>query len=164
MDSSALSSLTQQVLVAAFVLSMVFGAIAQRTHFCTMGAVSDIVNMGDWARMRMWVMAMGVAMIGFNAMAAAGWVDPHNSIYAGPRLIWLSALVGGAMFGFGMVLASGCGSKTLVRIGSGNLKSAVVFVVLGIAAFATLKGITAVARVDTVDKAAITIASGTDLP
>ena len=68
------------------------------------------------------------------------------------------------MFGFGMVLASGCGSKTLVRIGSGNLKSAVVFVVLGIAAFATLKGITAVARVDTVDKAALTLATGTDLP
>ena len=160
-DTGALAT---QVLWAAFALSVVLGAIMQRTHFCTMGAVSDIVNMGDWARMRMWVMAMGVAMIGFNAMVALGWIDASKSLYAGPRLIWLSAIVGGAMFGFGMVLASGCGSKTLVRIGSGNLKSAVVFVVLGIAAFATLKGITAVARVGTVDKAAVTIASGTDLP
>ena len=64
-----------QVLWAAFGLSVVLGAIMQRTHFCTMGAVADIVNMGDWTRMRMWVMAMGVAMIGFNAMVALGWLD-----------------------------------------------------------------------------------------
>jgi uncharacterized membrane protein YedE/YeeE len=164
MQEIDMGALATQVLWAAFGLSVLLGAIMQRTHFCTMGAVSDIVNMGDWGRMRMWVMAMGVAMIGFNAMVAAGWIDASKSLYAGPRFIWLSAMVGGALFGFGMVLASGCGSKTLVRIGSGNLKSAVVFIVLGLAAFATLKGITAVARVDTVDRIAIHAASGTDLP
>jgi hypothetical protein len=68
------------------------------------------------------------------------------------------------MFGFGMVLASGCGSKTLVRIGGGSLKSLVVFIVLGLAAFATLRGITAVARVATVDRVAIQFAGGQDLP
>ena len=158
------NALTTLVLWGAFGLATLFGAIAQRTHFCTMGAVSDIVNMGDWTRMRMWVMAMGVAMIGFNAMVALGWLDAGKSIYGGPKFIWLSALVGGAMFGFGMVLASGCGSKTLVRIGGGNLKSLVVFVVLGVTAFATLKGITAVARVATVDAVAVTFATGQDLP
>ncbi|MEO8060885.1 MAG: YeeE/YedE family protein [Burkholderiales bacterium] len=160
-DLKALSTL---VLWASFGLSVLFGAITQRTHFCTMGAVADVVNMGDWARMRMWVLAMGVAMIGFNTMVVLGWLDASKSIYGGPRFMWLSALTGGLMFGFGMVLASGCGSKTLVRIGGGNLKSVVVFVVLGVAAFATLKGITAVARVATVDAAAITLTSGQDLP
>jgi uncharacterized protein len=160
-DLKALSTL---VLWASFGLAVLFGAITQRTHFCTMGAVSDIVNMGDWTRMRMWVMAMGVAMIGFNAMVALGWLDAAKSLYGGPRFMGLSALVGGAMFGFGMVLASGCGSKTLVRIGSGNLKSLVVFIVLGVAAFATLKGITAVARVATVDAVSFTFASSQDLP
>ena len=160
-DLRALSTLA---LWAAFGLAALFGAIAQRTHFCTMGAVSDIVTMGDWTRMRMWVMAMGVAMIGFNVMVALGWLDAGKSLYGGPKFIWLSALVGGAMFGFGMVLASGCGSKTLVRIGGGNLKSLVVFVVLGVTAFATLKGITAVARVATVDAFAITLGTGQDLP
>ncbi len=63
--------------------------------------------------------------------------------------------MGGLLFGFGMVLASGCGSKTLVRIGGGNLKSVVVFLVMGVAAFATLKGITAVVRVATVDRVAL---------
>lgn len=164
MDISQLSTLTAQVLWAAFVLAALFGAIAQRTHFCTMGAVSDIVNMGDWTRMRMWGMAIGVAMIGFHGMAAAGLIDPSKTLYASNRFIWLSALVGGLMFGFGMVLASGCGSKTLVRIGGGNLKSLVVFVVMAVAAFATLKGITAVVRVATVDRVAIDFSGNAALP
>jgi uncharacterized membrane protein YedE/YeeE len=164
MDISALNALTVKVLWAALLLAMVFGAIAQRTHFCTMGAVSDIVNMGDWTRMRMWVLAIGVAMIGFYTLAAAGKIDPAKTLYASSRFIWLSAVVGGLMFGFGMVLASGCGSKTLVRIGGGNLKSVVVFVMMGVAAFATLKGITAVARVATVDRVAVDFAGNAALP
>ena len=164
MQESDLPGLVAQVLWAAFLLSVVFGAIAQRTHFCTMGAVSDIVNMGDWARMRMWLMAMGVAMVGFNTMVALGWVQAGQSVSAGPKLIWLSNLLGGLMFGFGMVLASGCGSKTLVRIGGGSLKSLIVFVVLAVASYATLRGITAVARVTTVDAVALTLPAGQDLP
>src|ERR1700712_6135325 len=98
MQEIDLKSLSTLVLWATFALAVLFGAIAQRTHFCTMGAVADIVNMGDWTRMRMWVMAMGVAMIGFNAMVALGWVDASKSLYAEPRMIWLSAIVGGALF------------------------------------------------------------------
>ena len=157
-------ALTAQVLWAAFALSAMFGAISQRTHFCTMGAVADIVSIGDWTRMRMWVMAVGVAMVGFNAMVALGWLDASKSLYGGPNFTWLSAFVGGLMFGFGMVLASGCGSKTLVRVGGGNLKSLVVLVVLGVTAFATLKGITAVLRVASVDRVFIALPAGQDLP
>jgi uncharacterized membrane protein YedE/YeeE len=164
MEIAGLATLTAQVLWCGFVLSMIFGAIVQRTHFCTLGAVSDIVNRGDWTRMRMWGMAMGVAMIGFFGLAAAGLVDPSKTLYASTRFIWLSALVGGAMFGFGMVLSSGCGSKTLARIGGGSLKSLVVFAVMGIAAFATLKGITAVARVATVDRIAVDFPHNATLP
>jgi uncharacterized protein len=151
MQLSNVTALSTQVLWAGFILSFIFGAIAQRTHFCTMGAVSDAVNMGDWARMRQWALAAGVAMLGFAALVWLGKVDATKTLYASGRVAWLSALVGGAMFGFGMVLASGCGSKTLVRIGGGSLKSLIVFVVMGVAAFATLKGITAVLRVATVD-------------
>ncbi|HEX6722542.1 MAG TPA: YeeE/YedE family protein [Burkholderiaceae bacterium] len=145
-------------------MGVVFGAVAQRTHFCTMGAVADIVNIGDWSRMRMWVLAIAVAMLGFNGMAALGWVKASDSLYGSSSLLWLSQIVGGLMFGFGMVLASGCGSKTLVRLGAGNLKSLLVFFVLGLAAFATLKGVTAVARVATVDRAALALPAGQDLP
>ena len=164
MQASDLPGLVAQVLWASFALALVFGAIAQRTHFCTMGAVADIVNIGDWTRMRMWLLAIGVAMIGFNAMVALGWIEARHSVYAGPKLLWLSYAVGGLLFGFGMVLASGCGSKTLVRIGGGSLKSLLVFCVLAIASYATLKGIVAVARVATVDQVALVLPTGQDLP
>jgi uncharacterized protein len=164
MQDVDMGALASQVLWASLALGVVFGAIAQRTHFCTMGAVSDVVNVGDWSRMRMWALAIGVAMLGFNGMVAAGWLDPSKSFYTAARLTWLSAAVGGVLFGIGMVLASGCGSKTLVRIGGGNLKSVVVFLVLAFAAFATLRGITGVARVATVDRVFVEFAGSTDLP
>lgn len=147
----------------SFALSFVFGAIAQKTHFCTMGALSDAVNIGDFARLRQWALAVAVAMLGFAALVYVGKIDPAKTIYASTRWQWLSALVGGALFGFGMVLASGCGSKTLVRLGSGNLKAVVVFVVMGVSAFATLRGITAVARDATVDKVYVSVDSGASL-
>lgn len=159
-----LSALAHKVLWAAFLLSFLFGAIAQRTHFCTMGAVSDAVTMGDYTRLRQWALAAGVAMLGFWALALLGQVDPAKTLYGGNRWLWLSALVGGLMFGFGMVLSSGCGSKTLVRVGAGNLKSLVVAVALGLSAFATLKGITAVVRVSTVDRLAVEFAGPATLP
>ena len=164
MQESELIELTQTVLWSAFAAATVFGAVAQRTHFCTMGAIADIVNMGDWTRMRMWVLAIAVAVVGFNAMVGVGWIKAGDSLYAGTRLLWLSLLVGGLMFGFGMVLASGCGSKNLVRAGAGNLKAWVVLLVLGLTAFATLKGITAVVRVNTVERIGLDLATGQDLP
>ena len=164
MQESELPALAAQVLWGVLALAVAFGAIAQRTHFCTMGAVADIVNMGDWSRMRMWALAIGVAMIGFNAMVFLGWVEAGKSIYAPPRLAWLSNLMGGLLFGFGMVLASGCGSKTLVRIGGGSLKALVVFCVLGISAYMTMRGLFGVWRVGTVDAVAVTLPAGQDLP
>ena len=164
MEMSAIQALQTQVLWSAFAVTIVFGALAQRTNFCTMGAISDIFNMGSWIRMRMWGMAVGVAMIGFYLMAWLGWINPSQTIYSTGRVIWLSALVGGAMFGFGMVLASGCASKTLVRIGEGSLKSLVVFFVMGFAAYATMRGMTAMVRSKTVDLVAFDIKAGSAVP
>jgi uncharacterized protein len=153
-----------EVLWAAFALGVLFGAIAQRTHFCTMGAIADAFAFGDWTRMRMWLLAIGVAIVGFNAMVWLGWVDASKSLYGGTRWNWLSALVGGLLFGFGMVLASGCGSKALVRLGGGNLKALVVCLVLGLSAFATIKGITAMARVASIDTVFVALPASQDLP
>ena len=136
------------VLVAwcGFALAFVFGAIANRTNFCTMGAVSDVVNMGSWGRMRMWLLAIAVAVIGAQALDLAGLIDLSKSFYLRPNVTWLSYILGGFLFGIGMTLGSGCGSKTLVRLGAGSLKSLVVFVFLGIASYMTLKGLFAVWR------------------
>jgi uncharacterized membrane protein YedE/YeeE len=164
MTIDELARLGQQVLWAAFFAALLLGALVQRTGFCTMGAVADVVTMGDWNRLRQWGLAAGVATLGFGVMAWAGLVDPATTLYASSRWIWLSALVGGAIFGFGMVLSSGCASKALVRVGGGNLKSLVVVVVLGVAAFATLKGLTAVWRTQTVDRVAAEFSTSASLP
>jgi len=164
MDMPEVLALQTQVLWASFAVCVAFGALAQRTHFCTMGAISDIFNMGSWIRMRMWGMAVGVAMVGFYGMAWLGWIDAGETIYSSGHVTWLSALVGGALFGFGMVLASGCGSKTLVRIGEGNLKSLVVFFVMGLAAYATMRGMTALLRSKTVDQFAFDLQPSSAIP
>jgi len=123
-----------------------------------------VVSMGEWMRMRQWALAAGVATIGFAILAWSGVIDPAQTLYASNRWLWLSALAGGAIFGFGMVLSSGCPSKTLVRVGAGNLKSLVVVLVVGITAFATLKGLTAVWRTGTVDRVALDFAATASLP
>lgn len=163
MTPAEFNTLTQTVLWLFFGLAFVSGFVSQRTHFCTMGAIADVVNMGDWTRARQWMLAIGVAMVGFAVMAGTGVIDASKTIYASNRFIWLSCAVGGLLFGYGMVIASGCGNKALVRIGGGNLKSVVVFVVMGLSAFATLKGITAVVRVNTVDAVAIDMPQGASL-
>jgi uncharacterized membrane protein YedE/YeeE len=157
MDQQAFDSLNLLVLWGGFGLAFLFGAIAQATHFCTMGAISDVVNMGDWSRARQWLLAMGVAMIGFALLSLSGLIRPGDALYAGSRWSWLSTSVGGFLFGVGMVLASGCGNKTLIRVGTGNLKSWVVFVVMGLMAFATLRGITAVLRNASLDQVFLTL-------
>jgi uncharacterized membrane protein YedE/YeeE len=161
MDIAALSN---TVLWLSFAVSFLFGVIGQKTHFCTMGAVSDIVNMSDWGRMRMWLLAIGVAILGSAALHAAGLIDLGKSIYRTPNFTWLSYIVGGLTFGIGMVFASGCGSKTLIRIGAGNLKSVVVFLVLGLVAYMTMRGVFGVFRVNVLEKAAITLPGGQDIP
>src|SRR3989304_1058633 len=108
------------VVWSAFALAFVFGAVGNKTNFCTMGAVSDWVNMGDSSRLRMWLLAIGVAILGANGLHLAGLIDLSKSIYPGPNFTWLSYVVGGFLFGVGMTLGSGCGSKTLIPLGRGQ--------------------------------------------
>ena len=128
-------------------LGAVFGATAQKTNFCTMGAISDIVFMGSWNRMRAWLLAIAVAIVGSQALHLAGLVDLNKSVYLTPSFGWLGAIVGGALFGFGMTLGGGCGSKTLVRIGGGNLKSLIVALFIAIFGYMTMRGLIAMGRI-----------------
>ena len=130
-----------QILGIVFVTGMVMGAVANKTNFCTMGAVSDWVNMGDTGRLRAWLFAIAVATLGVVVLEASGKAAIGTSTfppYRTPNLAWLRYLLGGLMFGIGMTLASGCGNKTLVRIGGGNLKSLVVLAIASACAYAML--------------------------
>ncbi|MGA0024766.1 MAG: YeeE/YedE family protein [Burkholderiales bacterium] len=130
-----------QVLTAVFVIAVILGAVVNKTNFCTMGAVSDWVNMGDSGRMRAWLLAMAVAITGAVALESAGLVNLSAETFPPYRTSsfgWLRYLAGGLLFGIGMTLASGCGNKTLVRVGAGNLKSLVVLAIAAIMAYLML--------------------------
>lgn len=148
----------QKIALYGFLVAMVFGAIANRTHFCTMGAISDWVNMGSRTRFRVWLLAMGVAIIGTQALALSGMVDISGTIYHGTAFTWLGYLLGGFLFGIGMTIGSGCGQRTLVRVGSGNLKSLVLLIVLAISAYMTLRGLLALVRLQINDPTTIDLA------
>lgn len=120
-----------------FGIALILGAVVNKTNFCTMGAVSDWVNMGDTGRMRSWLLAIAVALLGVVLLEYFGKVNPDASFppYRGAQFIWAENLLGGLMFGIGMTLASGCGNKSLIRIGGGNLKSIVVVLIISVIAY-----------------------------
>ena len=93
-----------------FGIAVVFGFVANKTHFCVMGAISDVIHMGSKGRLGAWLLAMGIAVLGTQALQLAGIIDVGESRYLGPNFMWLSYIVGGVLFGialiFGMITGS----------------------------------------------------------
>ena len=133
--------ITQKVLLYGFVLAVVMGVVVNKTNFCTMGAVSDMVNMGDKSRFRAWLFAIVISIIGVIVMEYMGLVelDPMRPPYRAAVFDWSRYILGGLMFGVGMTLGGGCGNKTLIRIGGGNIKSIFVLVIAAIFAYLMTK-------------------------
>ena len=122
---------------STFIIAVILGAIVNKTNFCTMGAVSDMVNMSDYGRFRAWLLAIAVATIGVSVLEYMGMVSVTDSFpnYRGSQFIYIENIIGGILFGIGMTYASGCGNKTLIRIGGGNIKSILVFIVISLIAY-----------------------------
>src|SRR5258708_33510111 len=122
MDALVSSALPSPALVAglAFALAFAFGAVANRVNFCTMGALTDVVHIGDWRRLRMWLLAIAVAIAGVALLDVSGQVDFGKTIYTASTVPWLSCIVGGVMVGFGLTLASGWGRQTPSPVGARN--------------------------------------------
>lgn len=157
-------ALTLFVLLGGAAVGAMFGAVVQATRFCTMGAIADLVSFGDAKRLRVWVGAALLAMLGTQALIGLGGMDLSMSIYTSRRLSWLSQALGGAMFGYGMVLAGGCPSRNLTRLGAGNLKALVVLMVVGLVAQMSLRGVFAAPRANGLDLVAFNLAGPQDLP
>ena len=122
---------------STFILSILLGVIVNKTNFCTMGAVSDMVNIGDYGRFRAWLLAIAVATIGVSVFEYMELVNVTDSFppYRGNSFIYIENILGGFLFGIGMTFASGCGNKTLIRIGGGNIKSIMVFIIIALIAY-----------------------------
>lgn len=145
------------LLAGGLIIGGVFGAIVFRFNFCTMGALSDIANLGDWRRFRSWVLAVGIAILGAAILDVAGIVRLSGSMYLVPRLNWFGNIVGGLLFGFGMVMAGGCVSRNLARAGGGDLRSLLTLLVLGLSAYMTIGGVFGPLRVMLEGATAVTL-------
>ncbi len=135
-------SVHHQVLLLAFVVAVVLGAAMHKTRFCTMGAVSDWMNMGHRGRLGAWFFAIAIAIGGVLILEALNVVAVQNKTlgasfppYRTAQFAWLRYLLGGVMFGVGMTLAGGCGSRVLVRAGGGSFKAVVVLIAIAIVAY-----------------------------
>ena len=139
------------------------GYVARRGRFCTLGAIEDALYGGDTARLRAWGLAIAVAIAGTHLLTFAG-LDLSRAIYAGPRLEWAGAVVGGLMFGFGMALVGTCGFGSLLRLGGGDLKAFMTVLVLGFSALMALRGLTGLVRIGLLDPLAVSLASSQRVP
>ena len=128
--------ITTTLLIYTSILGFILGYVVNKTNFCTMGAVSDLVNIGDSSRFKAWLLAIATAIVGVTLLEYMSIVDIDESRipYRNSVFFWPRYIIGGIMFGIGMTLASGCGNKILIRIGGGNIKSIFVLIVAGLMA------------------------------
>ncbi|RDB42815.1 YeeE/YedE family protein [Halomonas sp. DQ26W] len=138
---------TELVVWSAVSIGLLFGATGQTTGFCLMRGLANSWTLGDTRKLRGFVLAMAVALLGSQTLAMAGLVSLESAHYANPAPSWLAIPLGGALFGYGMALANGCGARALVLLGSGNLRSFVVLTCLGLAAYMALSGVLAPLRI-----------------
>jgi uncharacterized membrane protein YedE/YeeE len=135
------------VLILGFLIGLAYGAVGLVSGFCLLTSLRNWLTENNGVRIRSYALAMATAMIGAQALAGLGLVDLGKSIYLLPAFSVPLMAVGGVIFGYGMVLSNGCGSRATVLLGRGNLRSFVVVVTLGITAQMTLRGLLAPARV-----------------
>ena len=126
---------------------IMLGLAARLGRFCTLGAIEDLIYGENDTRIRMWGIAIGVAVIGSFALMGLGYLNAPETIYLGFELSIFGAMLGGLVFGYGMALAGNCGYGALARLGGGDLRNFVIVVVMGLASYATISGPLAYARV-----------------
>ncbi len=126
--------------LAGLLGGVLLGLAARRGRFCTLGAIEDALYGQDWNRLRMWALALSLAIGATFLLDFIGLIDREASLYS--RLEWnpVSAILGGLTFGYGMAIAGNCGYGALARLGGGDLRSLVIVVVMGIAAYAVISG------------------------
>jgi uncharacterized membrane protein YedE/YeeE len=144
-------------LLSGLVIGLLYGSIGLLSGFCMMSSLRGWWAEGDGRLVRTYALAMGVAIAASQLLAARGAVDLGKSIYLQTSFSAPIIFLGGMLFGYGMVLSNGCGSRALILLGKGNLRSFVVVVVLGIFAEMTLKGLIAPARVAAIQVTQFTV-------
>jgi hypothetical protein len=149
--------------IGGLLIGLVYGSVGLLSGFCLLNSLRGWWAVGDSRLIRTYALALGVAIAASQLLAADGIVDLGKSIYLQPTFSAPLMFFGGLLFGYGMVLSNGCGSRALVLLGRGNLRSLVVVIVLGLVAQMTLKGLIAPGRIAVLQWSQTT-ASVTSLP
>jgi uncharacterized protein len=135
------------VVGAGLLIGLAYGSVGLLSGFCLLSSLRGWWAEGDSRLIRTFALALAVALVVTQLLAGYGAVDLTKSIYLQPSFSAPLMFAGGLLFGYGMVLANGCGSRALVLLGRGNLRSFVVVIVLGITAQMTLRGLIAPGRI-----------------
>ncbi|MGM0541555.1 MAG: YeeE/YedE family protein [Pseudomonadota bacterium] len=128
-------------LLLVFVLSMVFGAVAQTSRFCPVGGLRDVMSSQGAHRLWSYLVAIAIAVIGVTLIEFFQWVDLTGTKpnYRSAEFAYGRYILGGFIFGFGMVLSAGCGMRNLVRVGQGSLKAVFLVLIMAITAYIMTK-------------------------
>ncbi|QJF52352.1 YeeE/YedE family protein [Roseobacter ponti] len=123
------------------------GLAARIGRFCTLGAIEDALYGSDDRRLRMWGIAIGVAITGTQFAISLEYLQAAQTTYL--DRIWNPAgtIIGGLLFGYGMALSGNCGYGALARLGGGDLRSFVIVLVMGLSAYFVMSGPLAHVRV-----------------
>ena len=124
----------------------VLGACARWGRFCTLAAIEDFTLGRDSRRLATWGFAIGVAVLGVQALVALGGISLDAVPYlASPTSLFANA-VGGTLFGLGMALAGTCGYGVLARLGGGDFRALITLLAMAIAGYAAMRGLLSPAR------------------
>lgn len=122
---------------SVLILATIFGFAAQRSQLCPVGGLREGLNGQGWHRISTYFIVIGVALLATSLIEFMEWVqlDDTKPPYRSSQLAWGRYVIGGFVFGFGMVLASGCGMRNLVRLGQGSAKALIILIVMSITAY-----------------------------
>lgn len=148
------------LLLGAAVIGLVYGGVARLSGFCLRSAIIEVSDRRAGRQTVTWLVTFAVAIFITQALSFAGVIDLSEAIYLTTDVFWLSLIVGGLLFGFGMVLTRGCGGRHLVLAAGGNLRSWMVLLVFALTAYMTLRGILALPRTALEGVAAVSNESG----
>lgn len=151
------------IAIVGLLVGFAAGFATRRARLCTFGAFEDAVGSGDWRRLKIFGLALGVALLGTQALVAAGWLDPAMTAYGQVRLPWLSITIGAFMFGLGMALVGTCAFGSLIRLGGGDLRALVTLLVFGLFAIAWLRGVLSGLRINWIESVQIEVRSPVDM-
>lgn len=143
-----------------FLVGMAAGLSVQRARLCSFGAVEDALIGHDWRRMKVFGLALAVALTGTQLLVLLGLFEPTETTYVPSQIAWLGAFAGAVLFGIGMALVGTCAFGSLIRLGSGDLRSLFTLMIFGAVAYATLRGVLARPRIDWVEAIAVAMPGG----